>query len=51
MRAVAALRWVNGRNLILQGQREQAGHTAQLQAIDGQLRTVSRPCLLSMNDN
>ena len=46
MRAIAALRWVNGRNTVLQGQRAQIGHTAQLEAIDSQLRTVSQPLLV-----
>jgi hypothetical protein len=33
---------MNGRNAILQGQRPHTGHTAQLQTIDNQLRTVSK---------
>lgn len=41
LRALAALRWVNGRNAILQGRTQLSGHTAQLQALDLQLRTVS----------
>jgi len=41
MRALAALRWVNGRNTILQGQRAHAGLSSQLQAVDSQLQTVS----------
>lgn len=42
MRALAALRWINSRNTVLQGQSGHSGLTAQLQAVDNQLRTVSR---------
>lgn len=40
LRAVAAARWVNMRNGILQGQRRHAGHTAALQQADNALRAV-----------
>ncbi|QDS70600.1 hypothetical protein FKW77_000311 [Venturia effusa] len=39
LRAIAGLRWMNGRSAILGGQRPHAGNTAQLQAIDLALRT------------
>ncbi|MCJ1265731.1 hypothetical protein MMC22_005611 [Lobaria immixta] len=38
LRAVAAARWVNMRNGILQGQRRHAGHMAALQQADNALR-------------
>ncbi|KAK4503783.1 hypothetical protein PRZ48_004698 [Zasmidium cellare] len=39
MRATAALRWVNARTTILQGQRPHAGHAPALQQIRNQLRS------------
>ncbi|KIW08742.1 uncharacterized protein PV09_00681 [Verruconis gallopava] len=49
LRAVAALRWINGRAQILQGQQPHSGHTAQLQQVDATLQQVSKPlnCLSS----
>lgn len=41
LRATAALRWVNARTTILQGQRPHAGHAPALQQIRNQLRNVS----------
>ncbi|KIW08743.1 hypothetical protein, variant [Verruconis gallopava] len=38
LRAVAALRWINGRAQILQGQQPHSGHTAQLQQVDATLQ-------------
>jgi hypothetical protein len=46
LRAVAALRWINGRNAVLQGQRPHTGNAAQLQAVDTALRTVGTNLLL-----
>lgn len=47
LRNVAAARWVNMRNGILQGQRRHAGHTAALQQADNALRAVwDHRCLL-----
>ena len=45
LRAVAAIRWSNARNNILQGQRPHQGHTAYLQQITNTLRNVRCPCL------
>jgi hypothetical protein len=45
LRATAALRWVNSRAAVLQGQRPHAGHAGALLQIRGTLRTV-RVCLL-----
>ena len=42
LRALAAMRWVNGRYAVLQGQKPHQGHTAALQRLDLALRTVSR---------
>lgn len=47
MRALAALRWINGRNSALQGQGTHAGLAAHLQAVDNQLRTVSQPSFVT----
>lgn len=41
LRALAAVRWVNARNIILQGQNQHAGHTVALQQIDYTLGLVS----------
>lgn len=41
LRATAALRWVNSRNAVLQGQRAHAGHALALQQIRNTLRAVS----------
>lgn len=41
MRVVAAIRWANARNSILQGQKQHAGHAAALQQADNNLRAVS----------
>lgn len=41
LQATAALRWVNARASILQGQRPQAGHAPALQHIRNALRAVS----------
>ena len=43
LQVVAATRWVNSRNTILQGQRAHAGHLMALQQADTALRTVSNP--------
>lgn len=43
LRATAALRWVNSRDAILQGQKPHAGHAPALQAADNDLRAVSTP--------
>ena len=40
LRAVAAVRWVNSRNTILQGQRPHAGNAAALRQADTNLRAV-----------
>ena len=42
LRALAAMRWVNGRYAVLQGQKPHQGHTAALQRLDLTLGTVSR---------
>jgi hypothetical protein len=47
LRANAALRWVNGRNTILRGQRPNASHMAALQQLDATLRNVRRIAELS----
>ncbi|KAK3679002.1 hypothetical protein LTR78_001455 [Recurvomyces mirabilis] len=41
LQATAALRWINSRSAILQGQRPHAGHAPALQQIYAQLRAVS----------
>ncbi|KZF19035.1 hypothetical protein L228DRAFT_251593 [Xylona heveae TC161] len=38
LRATAAMRWINSRNAVLQGQKPHAGHAASLRAIDATLR-------------
>ncbi|KXL43466.1 MAG: hypothetical protein FE78DRAFT_152262 [Acidomyces sp. 'richmondensis'] len=46
LRATAALRWVNSRNAVLQGQRAHAGHALALQ----QIRNTLRAELASITD-
>ena len=41
LRAVAAMRWVQARNQILQGQQPHAGHAAALQRVENALAAVS----------
>ena len=43
LRAVAAMRWINTRRQILQGQKPHAGHTAALQQAENALRAVGAP--------
>lgn len=40
VRAVAAARWINARNQILQGQKPNASHVAALQLAENKLRAV-----------
>jgi hypothetical protein len=42
LRALAAMRWVNGRHAVLQGQNPHQGHTVALQRTDQALRTVGK---------
>ena len=42
LRALAAMRWVNGRYALLQGQKPHQSHTAALQRLDLALRTASK---------
>ncbi|MCJ1398707.1 hypothetical protein MMC11_001908 [Xylographa trunciseda] len=46
LRAVAAMRWVQGRNQILQGHQPHAGHAAALQRVENALAAVSTPRII-----
>lgn len=41
--AAAAVKWINSRNAVLQGQKPQSGHVSKLQQVDNALRNVSLP--------
>ncbi len=46
LRALAAMRWINGRYTVLQGQKPHQGHVAALQRTDQALRMVHKVHML-----